>query len=102
MTQEQSNNNKQPSQELFNLLVQLKTNISTLKDLYHAIDKKALEEGFSIEEIYEIANATNVRLKSIVAMPDNDNNQTTTTTTTSTDNNDEENKYFQRYFQHFQ
>ena len=63
MTLDNKNNNKQPSQELSNLLVQLKANISTLKGLYHAIDKKALEEGFSIEEIYDIANVTDINTK---------------------------------------
>jgi hypothetical protein len=71
--------------------------------LYKTIDKKAVEEGFSIEEVHEIANVTDVKLKSIATMPDDNNNQTTTNTTTNNNNNtNEEKKYFQRYFQHFQ
>jgi len=54
----QNNNNKQPSKELTNLLVNLKKSISDLKEIYQTIDKKALEEGFSIDEIYDIANVT--------------------------------------------
>ena len=47
-----THNNKQPSQELTELLVELKISISKLKELlYKTIDKKAVEEGFSIEEI---------------------------------------------------
>jgi hypothetical protein len=53
-------NNKQPSRELTNLLVNLKRSISDLKEIYLTIDKKALEEGFSIEEIYDIANVTDI------------------------------------------
>ncbi len=55
-----NNSNKQPSQELTKLLVNLKTSISDLKELYRTIDKRALEEGFSIEEIYDIANVTDI------------------------------------------
>ena len=57
-----NNNNKdnkskqQPSQELFDLLINLKTTIDELKNLYKTIDKQALEEGFTIPEIYDIAN----------------------------------------------
>ena len=46
-------NKKQPSKELVNLVIELKATIAKLKDLYKRIDKKALEEGFSDEEIYE-------------------------------------------------
>jgi hypothetical protein len=60
MTQNNNNNNKQPSQELTNLLVNLKRSISDLKEIYQTIDKKALEEGFSIDEIYDIANVTDI------------------------------------------
>ena len=62
-----------------------------------------MEEGFSIEEVFEIANVTDVTLKSIVTMTDDNNNQTTTNTTTNNNSKTkEEKKYFQRYFQHFQ
>ncbi len=98
-----THNNKPPSQELTELLAELKISISKLKELYKTIDKKAVEEGFSIEEVYEIANVTDVKLKSIATMPDDNNNQKTTNTTTNNNNNtNEEKKYFQRYFQHFQ
>jgi hypothetical protein len=40
-----NNNNKQPSKELQNYLVELKSSIEKLKDLYKTIDKKAIEEG---------------------------------------------------------
>jgi hypothetical protein len=99
MTEQNNYNNKQPSQELFNLLVELKITISKLKGLYKTIDKKALEEGFSIEEIYELANITEIETKSsaAAAVP------TITNTTTNISNEEnEETKYFQRYFQHFQ
>jgi hypothetical protein len=94
--------NKQPSQELLNYLIELKTSIAKLKDLYKIIDKKAIEEGFSIDEIYEIANITDIPQKSIeTATTTTSNNQSITNTTTNSNNN-EETKYFQRYFQHFQ
>ncbi len=47
------NNKQQPSQELTELLVELKISISKLKELIKTRDKKAVEEGFSIEEAYE-------------------------------------------------
>jgi hypothetical protein len=92
-----SHNNKQPSKELLNHLVELKTIMEKLKDLYKTIDKKAIEEGFSIDEIYEIDAST----KSVVATTPN-NTITTNTTTKNNHEENEENKYFQRYFQHFQ
>lgn len=59
MTEEQNTKkNKKPSQELTKLLIDLKTTISTLKELYQTIDKRAQVEGYSIEEIYDIANIT--------------------------------------------
>lgn len=100
------NNNKQPSQELLKYLIELKTTISKLKELYKAIDKKAAEEGFSIDEIYEIANITDIPIttqKSIETTTTTPNQSITTTNTTNNNNNkNEETKYFQRYFQHFQ
>jgi hypothetical protein len=111
MTKEQNNNNnkQQPSQELFNLLVELKMTISKLKELYKTIDKKALEEGFTIDDIYELANITDASTKAIIETTTTTTtpNQTTITTTTdnttnNSNNENEETKYFQRYFQHFQ
>ncbi len=119
MTTEQNNNQQQPSRGLFELLLELKITISELKELYKKIDKKALEEGFTIDEIYELANITDVpaKLSVVGAEPTTTttttpSNQTTltkkkTNTTNPTINNNnklknEENKYFQRYFQHFQ
>ncbi|HSF00942.1 MAG TPA: hypothetical protein VLA48_08625 [Nitrososphaeraceae archaeon] len=47
MTEEQNNKNnnqkQQLSKELLNYLIELKTTISKLKDLYQTIDKKAQE-----------------------------------------------------------
>jgi hypothetical protein len=66
--------------------------------LYKKIDQKGLEEGFSIEEIYEIANLVEISTTQSKI-------ETTTiinTNVTKKSNNNEENKYFQRYFQHFQ
>jgi hypothetical protein len=124
MTTEQNNKQRQPSQGLFELLLELKITISALKELYNKIDKKAREEGFSIDEIYEIANITDVPAKSSVVgaetttttttpsnqttatTPSNQTTATKTNTTNLTINNNntknEENKYFRRYFQHFQ
>jgi hypothetical protein len=88
--------NNKPSQELLNYLIELKTCIAKLKELYKTIDKKAIEEKFSIDELYDIANITDISTKSIekTTTPDQ-------TKTAKTDNNNEENKYFQQYFQHF-
>jgi hypothetical protein len=120
MTTERNNTNKQqPSRGLFDLLLELKITISELKELYKKIDKKAIEEGFSIDEIYEIANITDVPAKSSIVgaepttSPSNQTTVTKTNTTTNppinnnTNNNTKnkengETKYFQRYFQHFQ
>jgi hypothetical protein len=114
MTTEQNNKQRQPSQGLFELLLELKITISELKELYKKIDKKAVEEGFSIDEIYELANITDIPAKSSVVgaeptTPPPTSNQTTVTKTNTTNptiNNkntkNEETKYFQRYFQHFQ
>jgi hypothetical protein len=118
MTTEQNNKQQQqPSQGLFELLLELKITISELKELYKKIDKKAIEEGFSIDEIYEIANITDIPAKSSVVGAEpttttTPSNQTTTVTKTNTTTNptinnskntkNEETKYFQRYFQHFQ
>ena len=80
--------------------------ISKLKGLYKTIDKKALEEGFTIDDIYELANITDASTKAIIETTTTTTNQTTTTTdhTTNNSNNEEneETKYFQKYFQHFQ
>ena len=96
------NNNKQrePSQKLKELLVELKITISELKELYKKIDKIALEEGFGVEEIYDIDMSTT---KSSVVSSTTTNASTTITTPTNNNNKkEEEKKYFQRYFQHFQ
>ena len=101
MTEEQNNKNnnqkQQLSKELLNYLIELKTTISKLKEIYQTIDKKAQEEGFSSDDIYDIANAItdDVTLRSIVTMPDN-NKQTTTTKNTTINNN---NNILYSYFQ---
>jgi hypothetical protein len=85
MTTEQNNTNKQqqqPSRGLFDLLLELKITISELKELYKKIDKKALEEGFSIDEIYGLANITDMPVKSSVVGAEpttTPSNQTTST-----------------------
>lgn len=95
------NNNKQrePSQKLKELLVELKITISELKELYKKIDKIALEEGFGVEEIYDIDMSTT---KSSVVSSTTTNVSTTIATTNNNNKKEEEMKYFQRYFQHFQ
>ena len=47
----------------YDLLVELMITISKLKELYKTIDKKAIEEGFSCNEIYEIANITHIPIQ---------------------------------------
>lgn len=95
------NNNKQrePSQKLKELLVELKITISELKELYKKIDKIALEEGFGVEEIYDIDMSTT---KSSVVSSTTTNVSTTIANTNNNNKKEEEMKYFQRYFQHFQ
>lgn len=96
------NNNKQrePSQKLKELLVELKITISELKELYKKIDKIALEEGFGVEEIYDIDMSTTK--SSVVSSTTTTNVSTTIATTNNNNKKEEEKKYFQRYFQHFQ
>ena len=106
MNNDNNNSSKQPSPELNKLLVELKTTISTIKELYQTIDKRALEEGFSIDEIYEIANVTDtpIATKTIKSSTATEVEEEVIKTTTNNkiNNQNEENKYFQRYFQHFQ
>ena len=83
------NNNKQrePSQKLKELLVELKITISELKELYKKIDKIALEEGFGVEEIYDIDMSTT---KSSVVSSTTTTNVSTTIATTNNNNKKEE------------
>jgi hypothetical protein len=78
MTEEQ-NTKKQPSPKLTKLLIDIKITIEKLKELYKIVDKKTLEEGFSTDEIYDIANndidiATITTTKQHIQIKNNNNN----------------------------
>ena len=93
-----NNNKKQPSPELLNYLIEIKTCIEKLKELYKIVDKKSLSEGFSTDDIYELAN-NDIDIATITQQH-NTNQKITNTNTNNKDNNTKDN--FPLYFQHFQ
>ena len=95
-----NNSSKQPSQELHKYLVELKTTISTLKALFNTIDKKAQDEGFSFDEIYEIANIV-CNKSSVETYNQTINNNNITIPNNNTKNNNKDDNFLPSYFQHF-
>ena len=102
---------RQLSKELASLIEDYKNNLLKVRELYFKIEDKAVrEEGHTEDEIallldqkYKEALATIKKKKKETTNINNNNNNTISSTTASTnDNKNEENKYFQRYFQHFQ
>ena len=37
-------------------MIEIKTTVEKLKELYQIVDKKSLSEGYNTDDIYEIAN----------------------------------------------
>ncbi len=96
MTDQQNNNNKKPSAELTKLLIDIKTTIEKLKGLYDTTDKKASEEGYSTDEIYDFANNINV-VNNIITTTTN--TQQDTQLTNNNNNNNNNNNIFYSHFQ---
>ena len=99
---------QQLSKELASLIEDYKNNLLKVRELYSKIENKAIkEEGYTENEIallldqkYKEALATIKKKKEATNI--NNNNTIHSTTATTNNNKNEENKYFQRYFQHFQ
>ncbi len=99
---------QQLSKELASLIEDYKNNLLKVRELYFKIEDKAIkEEGYTENEIallldqkYKEALATIKKKKETTNI--NNNNTISSTTATTNNNKNEENKYFQRYFQHFQ
>lgn len=100
---------QQLSKELASLIEDYKNNLLKVRELYFKIEDKAIkEEGYTENEIallldqkYKEALAT-IKKKKETTTINNNNNTISSTTATTNNNKNEENKYFQRYFQHFQ
>lgn len=99
---------QQLSKELASLIEDYKNNLLKVRELYFKIEDKAIkEEGYTEDEIallldqkYKEALATIKKKKETINI--NNNNTISSTIATTNNNKNEENKYFQRYFQHFQ
>ena len=101
---------QQLSKELASLIEDYKNNLLKVRELYFKIEDKAIkEEGYTEDEIallldqkYKEALATIKKKKETININNNNNNTISSTIATTNNNKNEENKYFQRYFQHFQ
>lgn len=100
---------QQLSKELASLIEDYKNNLLKVRELYFKIEDKAVrEEGHTEDEIallldqkYKEALAPIKKKKETININNNKNTISSTSATTN-NNKNEENKYFQRYFQHFQ
>ena len=98
---------QQLSKKLASLIEEYKNNLFKVRELYFKIEDKAIKkEGYTEEEIallldqkYKEALATIKKKKETTNI---NNNTISSTTATINNNKNEENKYFLRYFQHFQ
>jgi hypothetical protein len=87
-------NNKKPSPELLNYLIEIKTCVERLKELYKIVDRKSQLEGYSTDEVYELANNIDIATTT--------KQHTQKITNNNIDNKTKDANNFPLYFQHFQ